>query len=93
MGLLLETNDGLIINWAKIKGVCGWIDKRRDWKEKGSLPAGPTVETRAELSPTRVKEMRRWLELGQPLANVVAGPSGGAGLEELTRMVGDLQIA
>ena len=93
VGLLLETNDGLIINWAKIKGVCGWIDKRRDWKEKGSSIVEPTVETRAEPAPTRTEETRRWLELGQPSANVVIGPLGGAGQEELTRMVRDLQIA
>ena len=93
VGLLLETNDGLTVDWVVVKRVCGRIDKRRDWKEKGSLPAGPTVETRAELSPTRVKEMRRWLELGQAPANVVAGPSGDAAQEELTKMVHNLQIA
>ena len=37
--------------------------------------------------------MRRWLELGQAPANVVAGPSGDAAQEELTKMVHNLQIA
>ena len=93
VGLPLETNDGLTVDWAVVKGVCGRIDKRRDWKEKASSPARLAVKTRAKPTPTRVEETRRRLELGQPPANVVAGPSGGAGLEELTRMVRDLQIA
>ena len=93
VGLLLETNCGLTIDWGTVKEVCGRIDKCRDWKERGSSPAGPVVETRAESTPTRMEETRRWLELGPPPANVVAGPAGCAGLEELTSMVRDLQIA
>ena len=83
VGLLLETNR------ATVKEVCSRIDKRRDWKEKGSSSAGPAVGTRAEPTPTRVEAARRWPELGPPPGNMVAGP----GLEELTRMVRDLQIA
>ena len=40
-----------------------------------------------------MEETRKWLELGLPPTNIVAGLAGGAGLEELTRMVRDLQIA
>ena len=93
VGLLLETNRGLTTDWATVKEVCSRIDKRRDWKEKGSSPAGPVVGIRAEPIPTRGEEARRWSELGPPPANVAARPAGGAGLEELTRMVRDLQIA
>ena len=91
VGLLLETNPGLTTYWATVKQVCRRIDKRRDWK--GSSPAGPAIEIRAEPRPTRMEETRRWLELGPPPENVVTGPTCGAALEELTRMVRDLQIA
>ena len=47
VGLLLVTNHGLRTDWATVNEVCGRIDKRRDWKEKGSSPAEPTVEIRA----------------------------------------------
>ena len=90
VGLLLETNRGLTTDWATVKEICSKIDKRRDWKEKGSLLVGPAVEIRAEPTPTRMEETKRWLELGPPPANIVAGPAGGAGLEELTRIVRDL---
>ena len=93
MGLLLETNRGLTTDRATVKEVCSRIDKHRDWKEKGSSSVGPTVEIRAEPTPIRAEVSRRWPEPGQPPANVVAGPAGGVGLEELTRMVRDLQIA
>ena len=93
VGLLLETNRGLTTDWATVKEVCSRIDKRRDWKEKGFSSVGPAVEIKAEPTLTRVEETRRWLELGPPSANIVAGPAGGAGQEELTRMVRDLQIA
>mgnify|MGYP000630293326 FL=1 len=93
VGLLLETNRGLTTDWATVKEVCSRIDKRRDWKEKGSSSVGPAVEIRAKPTPTRVEVARRWPEIGPPPANIVAGPAGGAGLEELTRMVRDLQIA
>ena len=93
VGLLLETNDGLTVNRAVVKGVCGRIDKRRDWKEKGSSTIGSIVETRAEPAPTRTEETRRWLESSPAPTNVVVGPSGGATLEELTKMVHNLQIA
>ena len=63
VGLLLETNDGVTVDWTVVKGVCGMIDKHSDWKEKGFLSAGLAVETRAEPISTLVKETRRWLEL------------------------------
>ena len=47
VGLLLETNRGLTIDWATVKEVCSRIDKRRDWKEKGSSSVGPDIEIRA----------------------------------------------
>ena len=59
----------------------------------GSSTVGMTLETRAELVPTRTEEMRRWLESSQAPNNVVARPFEGAALEELTKMVRDLQIA
>ena len=93
VGLLLEKNNGLTTDWATIKEACNMIDKHRDWREKGSSPTGPTIEIRAKPTPTQTEETRRWLELGPPPTNVVAGPSGDTGLEELTRMVRDLQIA
>ena len=27
---LLQTNDELMVDWAVVKGVCGWIVKHRD---------------------------------------------------------------
>ena len=74
VGLLLETNEGLIVDWVAIKGVCSRIDKRRDWKGAGSSTIGSTAETRAELAPTRIEETRRWLKSSQVPTNVVAGP-------------------
>ena len=92
VGLLLETNEGLMVDWVVVKGVCSRIDKRRDWRGEGSLEVGPTAETRGELVLTSIEETRRWLESGQARTNVIVGPSGGAALEELTKMVRDLQI-
>ena len=43
--------------------------------------------------PARREETRDWLETGSTLIGMVKGSSGGAALEELTRMVKDLQIA
>ena len=93
VGLLLETNRGLTTDWATVKEVCARINKQRDWKEKGSSSVRPAVEIRAEPTPTRVEVARRWPELGPPPANIIAGHAGGAGLEEVTRLVRDLQIA
>ena len=59
----------------------------------GTSTIGPTFEKMLEEIPTRLEETRRWLESGLSPTNVVAGPSGGAALEELTKMVRDLQIA
>ena len=51
--LLLETNEGLTVDLAMVKEVCGLIDKWRNWTYKGSSVVGPTAETRAELAPTQ----------------------------------------
>ena len=53
VGLLLETNEGLTVDLAMVKEVCGLIDKWRNWTYKGSSVVGPTAETRAELAPTQ----------------------------------------
>ena len=50
--LILETNEALTVDLAVVKGVCGRIDKRRDWTGEGSSALGPTAETRAELAST-----------------------------------------
>ena len=50
--LILETNEALTVDSAVVKGVCGRIDKRRDWTGEGSSAFGPTAETRAELAST-----------------------------------------
>ena len=90
VGLLLETDEGLTTDWAVVKGVCSRVDKRRDWNGIGSCATGRTKWKRPEENPTRSEDTRRWLESGQVLTNVVEGPSGGATLEELTKMVRDL---
>ena len=59
VGLLLETNNGLTVDWAMVKGVRGRIDKHRYKKGRGSSPAGQAVETRAEPTPTQAEEKRR----------------------------------
>ena len=43
--------------------------------------------------PTWSDEATRWLEPVPVPANMVEGPFGGAIIDELTRMVRDLQIA
>ena len=57
--LLLETNDDLTVDWAVVKGVCGRINKHKDWKEKGSSPIGPTVETRSKQGLSRREPKRK----------------------------------
>ena len=40
VGPLLETNEGLMTEWAVVKGVCNRFNKRRDWSDKGLMAAG-----------------------------------------------------
>ena len=84
--LILETYDGLTTDWAMVNKVCIHFDKQREWNDKGSSSTGLTTMGIAGNVPTRSEETRRWLESGRVLANVVNGPSGGAMLEELTKM-------
>ena len=89
VGLLLETDEGLTTDWAMVKRVCSRFDKQREWNEEGS-----TSTTRGLMGEgaTRSGEAKRRADLGPIPTNVVEGPSGGATLEELTKMVHDLHI-
>ena len=94
VSLLLETEDGLTTNWAVVKRFCSRFDKRREWGEEGSLAARHILTRKFdESSLTRKEETRSWLETGSTLSGVAKGPSEGAALEELTKMVRDLQMA
>ena len=94
VGLLLETDEGLTTDKAVVKRVCGRFDKWHDWNDAGSSTTdvgdGRKLEEPVLMS---ADETRRWIESGTTLTNVVSGPSGGATLEELTKMVCDVQIA
>ena len=39
---VLETDNGLMTDWATVKGVCSRFDKRREWGDEKSSPTGPT---------------------------------------------------
>ena len=90
VGLLLETDEGLTIDWAIVKGVCSRFNKQREWNDAGALTAGPNAKKKMEEVLTRSEENRRWLESGAVPTNVVEGPPDSAALEELTKMVRDL---
>ena len=38
-GQLSRSDDGLTIDWALVKRVCGHFDKRREWSDEGSWAA------------------------------------------------------
>ena len=40
VGLFLEIDDGLTIDWAVVKRVCSRFDKRREWNDAGPLATG-----------------------------------------------------
>ena len=40
VGPLLETDEGLMPDWAMIKGVCSCVEKRRDSNDTGSIGSG-----------------------------------------------------
>ena len=48
VGPLLETEEGLMDDWAVIKGVCSRFGKWREWRDKGLLTAGATVGRKLE---------------------------------------------
>ena len=50
--LILETNEAVTVDLVVVKGLCGRIDKRRDWTCEGSSAVGPTPDTRTELAST-----------------------------------------
>ena len=91
VGPLLETEEGLMDDWAVIKGVCSRFGKWREWRDKGLLTAGGTVGRKLE-EPTlaETEETRRWINYSAVQTDVVKGPFGGTALEELTKMVWDL---
>ena len=94
VGSLLETEDGLMVDWTAVKRVYCRFDKRPEWADKGVTGAGPVAARKLEPAPqARREETREWLETGSASTGVIKGSSGGASLEELTRMVKDLQIA
>ena len=94
MGSLLETEDGLMVDWAAIKRVCGRFDKRQEWADQGAIGSGPAATRKLEPAPqARREETREWLETGSASTDVIRGSSRGTALEELTRAVKDLQIA
>ena len=77
-------------DWVVVKGVCSRFNKWRESNDGGQSAARRKLE---EPTPTRMEEMRRWIESGMVSTDVFKGPFGGAALEELTKMVQDLQIA
>ena len=89
----METEEGLTTDWAMVKGDYSRFDKRREWSDEGTSVGGLTMGRMMEEILTRSDEATRRLQLGPVLANVVEGPFGGAIIDELTRMVRDLQIA
>ena len=59
MGLLLETDDGLTVDWAVVKRVCGRFDKRREWVDKGTMGAGSVSARTLEVPlPAQREETR-----------------------------------
>mgnify|MGYP000350157927 FL=1 len=45
---MLETEDGLMADWAVVKRVCGRFDKRREWGDKGSSGVGSVAKRKSE---------------------------------------------
>ena len=79
VGLLLETDDGLTVNWAVVKRVYGRFDKRREWVNKGSTGAGSVAARKLEVHPlARREETRSWLKTSSTLTDMVKGSSGEA---------------
>ena len=65
VGVLLETYEGLTIEWALIKGVCSHFNKQCEWNDEGSS-SGLTVRgVSRKCRPGRTKQKdgstRTWL--------------------------------
>jgi hypothetical protein len=56
VGVLLETDDGLTVDGAVVKRVCGPFDKRRNWVEKNSFGAGTVATRKVEVPPPTQRE-------------------------------------
>ena len=82
------------VDWAVVKSVCSYFNKWRDWNDEGTSSTSPITKGVTGEVPTRSDKTRRRVDtdLVAP-ANISSGPSGGAALEELTKIVRDLQIA
>jgi hypothetical protein len=95
IGLLLETDDRLMADWAMVKTVCGRFDKRRDWADADSVGPGTFSAKKIEESlPASREETRRRPDDGSSSTSVAKGPSGGSALDEMTQiLVRELQIA
>ena len=85
---LLDTYEGLTIDWVVVKWVCSRFDKQRKWNVPKSLSTNAETERKLEEPiPVRTEETRRWLKSGTVPTDVVKGPSEGVPLDELTKMV------
>ena len=96
MGPLLETDEGLTIDWAVVKRVCNHFEKRREWSDQGlgAAAAAAAISKRAEEpTPARTEVTQRWFEDDGVPTDVEKGSSGGVALEQITKMVRDLQFA
>ena len=80
VGSLLETEDGLMTDWAAVRRACGRFDKRREWADNGSTGSGSVASRKLEPAPQgRREETREWLETGSTLTGVIRGSTGGGG--------------
>jgi hypothetical protein len=84
IGLLLETDDGLTADWAVVKRVYGWFDKRRDWAEADSVGSSHSEEGRSGPTGKKGRDTtlaRRWLDVdrrGQRLVRRVGSRGANA---------------
>ena len=76
-----------------VKNVYNHFDKQREWNDAGSSSAGLTSGRMTGEVPTRSDKTRRRLKSGPTPTNVVDNSSEGAVLEELMKIVCNLQIA
>ena len=61
-GQLSRSDDGLTIDWALVKRVCGHFDKRREWSDEGSWAA--RLARREGSLRSRYRRERKRLEVG-----------------------------